>query len=165
MYSQFVYSIGNETRNNLHPTLAVTATNYKSKVHDISHIHYICIPRPCHRRTASKSSGSLLTDLGLSTCDKVSVVKSTRSEVDPLCEETDCLRYQHQHLSGAQLPGRGAQTNKYLYITDLSHLHLPGGDVGHPPGRGAGDHEEPLPGKEEVPRSPGHLPGMALYSY
>ena len=53
-----------------------------------------------------------MSDLGLSTCDKISVVKSARSSdlQQSLCEDTDCVRYQHQHLSGAaRLPGRRQQ--------------------------------------------------------
>ena len=46
-----------------------------------------------------------MADLGLSTCDKISVVKSARSEVPAVCRETDCVRYQHSHLAAAQPPG------------------------------------------------------------
>ena len=53
---------------------------------------------------------NILTDLGLSTCDKISVVKSAMSKTEPLCEERDCHRYQYQHLPGARIPGGVTQT-------------------------------------------------------
>ena len=115
-------------------------------------------------------SGNPLTDLGLSTCDKISVVQSTRSRVPSVCEESDCLRYQFQHLAEARPPGWNKQTNisiTYLHLhhLHLSDLHLPGGGVREPPGGGAGDHEEALPGEEEVSGDDGHLSGMARHSY
>ena len=50
-----------------------------------------------------------------------------------------------------------------LALHHLSDLHLPGGDVGQPPGGGAGDHEEALPGEEEVPGDDGHLSGRLIH--
>ena len=68
-------------------------------------IIYLIIGISATNTYASLLSGNLLTDLGLDICDKVSVVVSARSDVPPLCKEMDCMRYQHQHLSDASLPG------------------------------------------------------------
>ena len=54
---------------------------------------------------ANPLTGNLLTDLGLATCDKVSVVVSAMSDVPPMCREMDCMRIVYQHLSDSLLPG------------------------------------------------------------
>ena len=68
-------------------------------------IIYLIICLSATNTYANLLTGNLLTDLGLATCDKVSVVVSRSSDVPPPCKEMDCMRYQHQHLSDASLPG------------------------------------------------------------
>ena len=92
----YIHSIAVQTHVLLHRLSVMTSI--------VFHNHALVI-----RRTGS----NLLFDLGLSTCDKISVVKSTRSEVSSVCEDMDCYRYQHQHLSrAAHLPGRLGQTTE-----------------------------------------------------